>query len=131
MKRTPVSVGFGRVTRAGTLTMEMVVATLDGTWLERFNATWGDERRAMLEAAELAQRWDVIREAAGEDDALEWLTGRVQDPSDGSAVLLTEVRSEVQALVFRLKPRVAGLRRSAEADRLREIVAVLERALAG
>jgi len=110
--------------------MENVVATLNGTWLERFNATWGDERRAMLEAAGLAQGWDTICEAAGEDDALEWLIGRVQDPSD-SAALLTEVRSEVQAFVFRLKPRVAGLRRSAESDRLREIVAVLERALAG
>jgi hypothetical protein len=116
---------------ADTLTMEKVVATLNGTWLERFNATWGDERRAMLEAAGLAQGWDTICEAAGEDDALEWLIGRVQDPSDGSAALLTEVRSEVQALVFRLKPRVTGLRRSAESDRLREIVAVLERALAG
>ena len=111
--------------------METVVATLNGTWLERFNATWGDERRAMLEAAGLAQGWDTICAAAGEDDALEWLNGRVQDPCDGSAALLTEVRSEVQALVVRLKPRVAGLRRSAESDRLREIVAVLERALAG
>src|SRR4051794_129070 len=111
--------------------MEKVVATLNGTWLERFNATWGDERRAMLEAAGLGQGWDTICETAGEDDALGGLNGRVQDPADGRAGLLPGGRSGGQALVFRLKPRVAELRRSAESDQLREIVAVLEHTLAG